>query len=607
MNGKRKDKKRFGNNFIISIVLLLAGILVVFVSSTVMLYRGEREAAKEKSDMLTKQVADMFDSDLSRINTISMSLFLTQTFQSKALSLGEGDVDVIADIIDYFEMVAIADEALLKNAVYVPFGKDGAADFSLMVNYGSNYDYVGTNISRIVELAMRPDFSDGRLFYTSVYFRESEELTSYLAFARVVRGITPTAFFSGLGVGVVFVQGEQLKEAMRYAQALDGFEIAVWDEIAQNVSERGSAVLFASDSSFSPGLSESSGYYSKTYTTSCFSWKITGYYDVWHIFKSRVSSFVVYSVIFIFACGVLSLLSIFIYNRSAKAYKYLYSQFSDKQKLSDGGFGHISFTKDRQVNQVIESFNELSDSVSALNGVVREQEQKALSLQLESVRFRLESLYSQINKHFLINVLSVVRSLVNLGEREQANYCLENLSVFLRQILTVDDVASVKQEIYTLESYLNIQRIRYPKLEYDIACDEGLFEYTIPKMILQPIVENAFVHGLKNKKGYIRVVLKKRRDCMLLFVSDNGVGIDKEREREVNESLRALKPVSEPSEGSHGVALLNIQRRLQLIEGEKSSVRVRALPHGGAVTIVRIYFRREGAKPSSAEKKENKI
>lgn len=105
---------------------------------------------------------------------------------------------------------------------------------------------------------------------------------------------------------------------------------------------------------------------------------------------------------------------------------------------------------------------------------------------MENVQFRLESLYSQINKHFLINVLAVVRSLVNLGEKEQTNYCLENLSVFLRTILTIEDTASVKQEIRTLESYLNLQRVRYPKVECDILCDEACWNVLFRKCCFNP-------------------------------------------------------------------------------------------------------------------------
>ena len=120
MSEQKRGRKRWGHNFIVSIVLLLAGILILFVFSTAMIYHNERESAKEKSDMLTRRVADEFDSALTRINTISMSLFLTQTFQEQALQLREGTSETISGIVDYFEMVAIADEALVKNVVYVP-------------------------------------------------------------------------------------------------------------------------------------------------------------------------------------------------------------------------------------------------------------------------------------------------------------------------------------------------------------------------------------------------------------------------------------------------------------------------------------------------------
>ena len=200
------------------------------------------------------------------------------------------------------------------------------------------------------------------------------------------------------------------------------------------------------------------------------------------------------------------LLAVFVKRRSARSLDYLFNSFSALQK--DKAIEVIPHSDDEEVNQVIDSFNGLVQSVKGLNDEILERKNKELMLELQTAEYMLTSLHAQINKHFLINILSLLRFFVSSGETQKAKSCIEDLSEFLRGALTIDDEGTVEQELAMVRSYLNIQANRYPRVKFEIDCPEECLDKVIPKMILQPIVENVYIHALPKKSGNIRLVCK---------------------------------------------------------------------------------------------------
>ena len=276
--------------------------------------------------------------------------------------------------------------------------------------------------------------------------------------------------------------------------------------------------------------------------------------------------------------------------KTSRALRFLFTEFS---KISAGcGVGSINYTKNREVDNVIESFNRMIESLTALNAEMVEQKTRSLRLQVENIEFQLDSLYAQINKHFLINVLSAVRSLVNTGEAEKAKACLENLGDFLRYSLSMENISTLDKELESIKLYLEIQKVRFPKIGFSILCDDEARGLAVPKMILQPVVENAFSHS-RTKKISVSVVCRKRPYGAAVFVFNDGGGLEEQRAAEVNTALRAgLSP-----QGTSGnrLALSNIQKRIRLSVGEGSSIRIRAV-RGGALTFIRLALQKKEEK-----------
>ncbi|MBO4474257.1 MAG: sensor histidine kinase [Clostridiales bacterium] len=151
-------------------------------------------------------------------------------------------------------------------------------------------------------------------------------------------------------------------------------------------------------------------------------------------------------------------------------------------------------------------------------------------------------LQSQINPHFLYNTLDAIVWSAEAGNQKQVVSMVGNLSDFFRLSLNKGkETVLVREELQHVRSYLEIQHIRYQDiLAYEITVPEEINEYRIPKLTVQPVVENALYHGIKNKRGGGRITVsgEEKRDYYSIIVEDNGKGMTEERLLEVRRALR---------------------------------------------------------------------
>jgi two-component system sensor histidine kinase YesM len=176
----------------------------------------------------------------------------------------------------------------------------------------------------------------------------------------------------------------------------------------------------------------------------------------------------------------------------------------------------------------------------------------------------LKMLTSQINPHFLYNTLDSIRWKAIQNKDPEVGEQIEALSDLFHHILSRgDDLVTVDQEIRHLETYLFIMNFRYrDRINSKIHIARGLRGITIPKLILQPIVENAIIHGIEKQAGpgEISVRIEQKDGFLVIRVSDNGGGVDPE----------AIRRTLKGGDDSHGgFALKNIDRRIKLCYGEE--------------------------------------
>ena len=199
----------------------------------------------------------------------------------------------------------------------------------------------------------------------------------------------------------------------------------------------------------------------------------------------------------------------------------------------------------------------------------------------------LDLLQAQINPHFLYNTLDAIVWSAEAGNQKQVVSMVGSLSDFFRTSLNRGkEIITIREELQHVRSYLEIQQIRYQDiLSYEISVPEDIFDYRIPKITLQPLVENALYHGIKNRRGGGKIIVsgENKEDCILLKVIDDGMGMTKERKAEVERGLREATP-----EESSIYGLYNINERIRLTYGGSYGIYLESEFEKGTVVTVRL-------------------
>ena len=225
----------------------------------------------------------------------------------------------------------------------------------------------------------------------------------------------------------------------------------------------------------------------------------------------------------------------------------------------------------KSLNSMIEKINEL------LSQVTTEQ------IRLRKAEFEL--LQSQINPHFLYNTLDAIVWLAEDGQNEKVVSTVKSLSEFFRTSLNQGkDIVTIKEELQHVKSYLEIQQIRYQDiLEYEIDVPNELFSYHIPKITIQPLVENALYHGIKNKRGLGKIIVtgEKKSDCLYIYVKDNGLGITNERLKTV---LMNITNRNESEKSTFG--LYNVNERIKLDFGDLYGISIDSIYKEGTTVSI---------------------
>ena len=252
------------------------------------------------------------------------------------------------------------------------------------------------------------------------------------------------------------------------------------------------------------------------------------------------------------------------------------------EKFAGGDFSVSCHAQDNlEMEQLTESFNSMVGEIAHLVEDIHTEQKNARDAELRLLQ-------EQINPHFLYNTLDTIIWLTEAGDFAQAVQMIQHLSRFFRTTLSKGrDMVTVREEQEHIESYLNIQRFRYQDiLDYRIDFAPEIAEYQIQKLTLQPIVENALYHGIKNKrgKGLITVSGRQEGDVLVFTVEDNGIGMT---EAELCHLRELISGKQEP-ESQNGFGMSNVQKRIQMQYGVAYGITAASIYGEGTVIEVRI-------------------
>ena len=237
----------------------------------------------------------------------------------------------------------------------------------------------------------------------------------------------------------------------------------------------------------------------------------------------------------------------------------------------------------------VEEFNQIGSSVNQMIEKLNEKIKNEYLMTIQQKSIELYALRSQIQPHFLINTIYCFITLNQIGEADKLNAAFYNLAHLLRYVLSHEYYTTLGQEKDFIEDYLKLQKLRFGnRLSYEIQCPDELNSIRIPRLLLQPLVENAIIHGIEPSETpcLCSIRIFRSNGLLHLLVEDNGVGFDPEElERKSAEAARtAFRPdpgASMPASGSAAVpahktsvGLYYVRERLKIwAEGAVLSIR----------------------------------
>ena len=283
--------------------------------------------------------------------------------------------------------------------------------------------------------------------------------------------------------------------------------------------------------------------------------------------------------------GILLLLMIIIFILAYVASVRSYSPLNEIISFLDNSQPPADSIEEEDKNELMYIINSIQTHINDKTKMAEILEERMKLLR----KSQYDMLQTQINPHFLYNTLETINWMAyNMSNSENpVSKSLINLASFFRNTLTSGYFVSIENEIKYTNEYVNILALRYGDLfdiEWDI--DESILSYTIIKICLQPIIENAVYHGIKQKndKGLIKIKGLCDDNNIILIVSDDGVGIEKDALDELN---KTLSETSFTNEKSH-IGLSNVNQRIKIIFGDSYGIHVESTVDVGTDVYVTI-------------------
>ncbi|MEC0208680.1 histidine kinase [Paenibacillus ehimensis] len=546
----------------------LSLILLPIVIVSVFLLSMTRDAVMEKIRLTNQSVVDVMAKDITKtIDDLTYaSNFFIQDPSARAQLRSFTDTRQIASFADYQRQQHIQDFFGLVLA------KTLNTDIRMFLVNGQGFIIPSSEPDQLApfrqhweQLQSQVDLdTPKRLQWLSRVQTEGGKGEPVYYAARVIRDPADNAYLATLYIGITNPYFEKL-----FRQAASG-TFALYDEEGRLIAGDAS-VLFggggASDQTLRSEAVLSKTGWKMIYETS--DQEVTG--QIYKIFYIAMLFVVPFFALFF----IVSLLLAKRLHRPIQKLDFMAKQFSQGNRL-------IRFQgkgKD-EIAQLGQTWNRMLDEIEQLiTNIEQEQEQKRV--------IELQALFAQIRPHFLINTLNSIKCSLILGGDRLHSRQIDSLMSLLRAYMKVNEPTSLAAECKLLEHYMDIMRLRselHVELRVTLAPEAAEFE--VPKLLLQPIVENALLHGFAEKLDDARIDIEAERlgSRLEIRVTDNGEGIpDAEREA-LNRMLEG--PETDKPQTYRRVGLINVLQRLRLTYGPDATMKLQANPPGGLTVIL---------------------
>lgn len=587
-NGKKSPSIK--KQLAIVLVVLVVGMFGIFFYSFFGFFNMQESIAKGNQQMMTEQMASSVNNTCEQIDKLMQSVAYNQMVQNYLT-----EVDSQRKFEEYKNVVNF-----LHNTKNI---NSGIIDIAIVGQDGNSVNLEG-NVETVKSMAAQLPESEDVYYFGLEYYHVFNRQTPCVMAGMWIYSLDPTGFgMKKLGAVFCAVDPASLLEVPAHQSELE-MDSVLWDREGR---------LLLGDEAMFQGLMESgeeSGkiqvdgeeYLALTYDVEILGGGVTTLISVGS-FRSKIltvmlQQYAMLAVIILFV-GLVMLIGV----------KRLYGSFDELTGLMKRiKAGNRTALKERlpvtgsslETDSVVEAFNGMLDEIDHLNHNVFRSYTRMYELEMTAKQAELNYLRSQINPHFLYNTLELICGLSLAGDNSQEIVeVVRALGSMLRYSIKGSDLVTLRQEIEVTRNYLKIQLKRFEgrfRVEYDFQ-EETLGAQT-PKMILQPLVENAIGHGLEERlePGTLRLSSRVAQDGgLLLCVEDDGLGIRPEVLEQLQDKLEKGSGGTNQSAASKttGIGLTNVNSRVRLYYGNAYGLKIESEWEKGTRVAIRLPFIRE--------------
>jgi two-component system sensor histidine kinase YesM len=244
-----------------------------------------------------------------------------------------------------------------------------------------------------------------------------------------------------------------------------------------------------------------------------------------------------------------------------------------------------------EAEAIARQFNQMMQQIRVLTNDLLESKEKLLNSEIEMKRAEYAFLKSQVNPHFLYNTLDAIRGIALERKVPEINEVARSLSRMLRYSVKRNDFVTLRDELDIISAYMHIQTLRFAnRFELETDVDDRYLPCRLPKMILQPIIENAVYHGLEPRARKGKLTITAWDDSgqdLYIRISDNGVGAAEDKLRSVQQRLDQGQSAERGDEDT-GIGIINVHNRLELIYGKGYGLTLHSAKGVGTEVILKL-------------------
>lgn len=273
----------------------------------------------------------------------------------------------------------------------------------------------------------------------------------------------------------------------------------------------------------------------------------------------------------------------------------LYILVNRMKTLSVGALDTVIRTDGRdEIGIIAEKFNGMAAKIKELIHEASQEKLKKERAEYKQLEFEYKALQAQMNPHFLYNTLESIHSMAKINGQQEIGQSIYLLGRLIRESISRKrDFIALREEIQFIRDYLTLQGITYEsRLQVKYEIEESALEWIVPRFILQPILENAIIHGIEKKSGVgiIHIRCCDKGEHLMLEVEDNGVGIREDMIQALLREEEYALTAADSGSGSGGtrVGVRSVHKRLRILFGADYGIEIRSELHQGTRIIIKL-------------------